>query len=376
MDRDDLEIMDCDWDELQVYKNRAQAQLDREQRRKLGKAEQEALKSKSNSRTDTQKKADQRADKKAPGAQAESGSNSNKGPPASKLPGSAQCRICKGQHAAQDCDKLSTEICKDFNNGKCSFGNQCTYRHALDSTPKTARFSGDLPAEGEDANTSKPPARSDRTRQIPCFFFAHGNCEKGDKCDFSHGASTPAAGKTSDRTTLSMENQSDSDQEDELDGDMQYYYEGYTTEGSDGPTVEFTIEIAQPAVDFDCDQLESESSESDNDQLYDSIALVALNGIGETLAELNAPDKWINDCAEPADCNFQDAELSPIQPDALRMQPDALHSPALESPGPTDQARWAFRVQMKHARHEGNVWTASGCLNLSKLLTTRKRLVH
>jgi hypothetical protein len=82
--------------------------------------------------------------------------------------------------------------------------------------------------------------------------------------------------------------------------------------------------------------------------------LVALDGIGETLTELNAPDKWINDCAEPADCDFQDAELSPIQPDALQLQPDALHSPALESPGRTDQARWAFRVQMKHARHEGN----------------------
>ena len=46
LDRDDLEVMDCDWDELQVYKNRAQTQLDREKRRKLEKAEQEALKGK------------------------------------------------------------------------------------------------------------------------------------------------------------------------------------------------------------------------------------------------------------------------------------------------------------------------------------------
>ena len=68
-------------------------------------------------------------------------------------------------------------------------------------------------------------------------------------------------------------------------------------EESDEPNVELTVGIGQPAVDFDRDQLESESSESGDDQQYDS---VALDGIGEPLAEMEAPDKWITHCAEPA----------------------------------------------------------------------------
>ena len=43
LNRGDLEVMDRDWNELQVYKNRAQTQLDREMRQKAQKAEQPAI---------------------------------------------------------------------------------------------------------------------------------------------------------------------------------------------------------------------------------------------------------------------------------------------------------------------------------------------
>ena len=164
-----------------------------------------------------------------------------------------------------------------------------------------------------------------------------------------------------------MENQSGSDQEDDLDGDMQYFHdchEGYMMENSlsepdsNDPAVDFAIAVGQPTVDFHVDQLDSESSESEDDQPYDSVAYVALDGIGDTLAELDAPDKWVTDCAEPDECDFQEAELSPIQPDALQ-------TPATETPGPTDQARWAHRVQMMQAKRDGK-WDKVKMLELKK----------
>ena len=122
------------------------------------------------------------------------------------------------------------------------------------------------------------------------------------------------------------------------------------------PAVDSAIAVGQPAVDFHVDQLDSESSESEDDQPYDSVAYVALDGIGDTLAELDAPDKWITDCAKPDECDFQEAELSPIQPNAIQ-------TPATETPGPTDQARWALRVQMKQAKRDGN-WDKTQSRNL------------
>ena len=56
LDRDDLEVMDCNWDELQVYKTRAQTQLDRERRRKVQKAAQESIKPKDNAKAEALKR--------------------------------------------------------------------------------------------------------------------------------------------------------------------------------------------------------------------------------------------------------------------------------------------------------------------------------
>ena len=64
-------------------------------------------------------------------------------------------------------------------------------------------------------------------RKIPSYFHAHGNCQKGDRCDFAHG--TAAAAPANGATTLSMEEQagaqhsdseSDIDHEDDIDSDM------------------------------------------------------------------------------------------------------------------------------------------------------------
>lgn len=98
----------------------------------------------------------------------------------------------------------------------------------LSDESKRARFAENLPTEGEAADTAKPTRPSiENRREIPSYFHAHGNCQKGDRCDFAYG--TAAAAPASGATTLSMEEQagaqhsdseSDIDHEDDIDSDM------------------------------------------------------------------------------------------------------------------------------------------------------------
>ena len=55
--------------------------------------------------------------------------------------------------------------------------------------------------------------------------------------------------------------------------------------------------------------LESSEDDEGDDLPYESVAIPSDDGQGESLAELNAPCKWIGACKTPDSCDFEDARI-------------------------------------------------------------------
>ena len=110
---------------------------------------------------------------------------------------------------------------------------------------------------------------------LPC------NCQKGDKCDFAHGTATAAP--ASGGTTLSMEDQADaqhSDHEDDMDGDMQYFYEGCVMELDAPMGIDIQPHTALPGYDL----LTVNHNGEDGQAPVTSVVVATIAGVSPAIA--------------------------------------------------------------------------------------------
>ncbi|KAJ8069812.1 hypothetical protein OCU04_000227 [Sclerotinia nivalis] len=70
--------------------------------------------------------------------------------------------------------------CKFFANGYCMRGEKCRYSHEKTTTP---RISG---SPRQQSKTASLPSTQDPRSQIPCYYYARGNCRNGSNCPYSH----------------------------------------------------------------------------------------------------------------------------------------------------------------------------------------------
>lgn len=85
----------------------------------------------------------------------------------------------------------STSYCTDFIRGKCQRGASCRYAHDGASDGFSKVYGNDVIREREnhrnrDASFERGGEAEDRRNDVPCKFFAAGNCRNGKYCRFSH----------------------------------------------------------------------------------------------------------------------------------------------------------------------------------------------
>ncbi|KAK8710036.1 hypothetical protein V6N13_145380 [Hibiscus sabdariffa] len=87
----------------------------------------------------------------------------------------------------------STDCCTDYLKGSCRRGASCRFAHDGASDVFSRRPTSEISSEREHAkrNRVRTPERDGgrearRTSDIPCKFFAAGNCHNGKYCRFSH----------------------------------------------------------------------------------------------------------------------------------------------------------------------------------------------
>ncbi|KAJ6917186.1 zinc finger CCCH domain-containing protein 38-like isoform X1 [Populus alba x Populus x berolinensis] len=98
----------------------------------------------------------------------------------------------------------SADCCNEFLKGSCRRGESCRYAHHGASDPSSRGSANDGIRERDNDRRHRyasPERRAEReTRRaadIPCKFFAAGNCRNGKYCRFSHNDQTPSPDKRS-----------------------------------------------------------------------------------------------------------------------------------------------------------------------------------
>ncbi|KAK8486003.1 hypothetical protein V6N13_028595 [Hibiscus sabdariffa] len=94
----------------------------------------------------------------------------------------------------------STDCCTDYLEGKCRRGASCRFAHDGASDGFSRRQTNEISSEREHAkrNRVRTPERDGerearRTSDIPCKYFAAGNCHNGKYCRFSHHGQSRAS---------------------------------------------------------------------------------------------------------------------------------------------------------------------------------------
>ena len=98
----------------------------------------------------------------------------------------------------------SADCCNEFLKGSCRRGESCRYAHHGASDPSSRGSANDGIRERDNDRRHRyasPERRAEReTRRaadVPCKFFAAGNCRNGKYCRFSHNDQTPSPDKRS-----------------------------------------------------------------------------------------------------------------------------------------------------------------------------------
>eukprot|EP00668_Euglena_longa_P014174 GGOE01018150.1.p1 GENE.GGOE01018150.1~~GGOE01018150.1.p1 ORF type:complete len:716 (-),score=151.85 GGOE01018150.1:362-2275(-) len=77
----------------------------------------------------------------------------------------------QGAGGGSNAQKFKTELCRDFQNGKCSRGNSCQYAH------------GERDLRGRE----RPAGTNSKYKTELCRDYTAGRCMRGDDCQFAHG---------------------------------------------------------------------------------------------------------------------------------------------------------------------------------------------
>mmetsp|Transcript_109495 Transcript_109495/g.171225 ORF Transcript_109495/g.171225 Transcript_109495/m.171225 type:complete len:415 (+) Transcript_109495:61-1305(+) len=83
-------------------------------------------------------------------------------------------------------------ICRHFMEGKCTYGDQCRFRHGPPPAPPHYAYSGPPRASGPPPRSSDPP--SGLPGQEICRHFLLGRCDRGAECRFPHTGPAPVSG--------------------------------------------------------------------------------------------------------------------------------------------------------------------------------------
>ena len=95
--------------------------------------------------------------------------------------------------AAAAAESKANGFCYDFQKGKCKRGKTCKYKHEIDRSrtqspgPNSKGKGKGGKSDGSSATKREPtpPPAGDKSSQV-CRFFKRGACTFGDKCNMSH----------------------------------------------------------------------------------------------------------------------------------------------------------------------------------------------
>ena len=112
---------------------------------------------------------------------------------------SGDCKFgdrCRFRHGEEDsrfdasgCRDLSTEVCRDFNAGRCRLGDACPRQHIEQAEqPKRERKPRGGGGDGDDGERTRKPRKPREVKKIDeiCENYAAGRCRYGDQCRRVH----------------------------------------------------------------------------------------------------------------------------------------------------------------------------------------------